>query len=46
MNSFIRTALLCTATALVPAAFANDSSAMLGAGGLVLTKSADIRMAS
>ncbi|MEJ0028151.1 MAG: DUF4424 family protein [Rhizomicrobium sp.] len=31
--------------ALAPAALADDSSAMLGAGGIVLTKSADIRMA-
>ncbi|MBV9904681.1 MAG: DUF4424 family protein [Alphaproteobacteria bacterium] len=46
MNSFVRTALLCSTIVLVPAALANDSSAMLGAGGLVLTKSADIRMAS
>ncbi len=29
-----------------PSALANDSSASLGTGGLVLTKSADIRMAS
>jgi len=31
--------------ALITPAFADDSSAMLGAGGLVLTKQADIRMA-
>lgn len=48
MKSIVRAGLLCSALglALVPAALANDSSAMLGAGGLVLTKSADIRMAS
>src|SRR5450755_1583760 len=32
--------------ALAPAALADDSSAMLGAGGIVLTKNADIRMAT
>ncbi|HEY0105758.1 MAG TPA: DUF4424 family protein [Rhizomicrobium sp.] len=32
--------------ALAGPAFADDSSAMLGAGGIVLTKNADIRMAS
>ena len=35
-----------TAVALIPAALADDSSAQLGAGGIVLTKNADIRMAS
>jgi len=40
-------ALLGAASALaVPAALADDSSAMLGAGGIVLTRNADIRMAS
>jgi len=34
------------AVALTPGAYADDSSAMLGAGGIVLTKNADIRMAS
>ncbi len=43
--------LLCALTGaalvtLAPAALADDSSAMLGAGGIVLTKNADIRMAS
>ena len=37
--------VLLTATLAAPA-LADDSSAMLGAGGIVLTKSADIRMAS
>ena len=40
-------ALACGAClASAPAALADDSSAMLGAGGIVLTKSADIRMVS
>lgn len=40
-------ALSCGAgIALAPTARADDSSAMLGAGGIVLTKSANIRMAS
>jgi hypothetical protein len=41
--------LLCTAVAaclLSSSALADDSSAMLGAGGIVLTKSAEVRMAS
>ena len=46
MRHFTRAALLCSALALVPAALADDSSARLGAGGIVLTKSADIRMAT
>jgi hypothetical protein len=35
-----------TLAALTAPAFADDSSAMLGAGGIVLTNNADIRMAS
>jgi hypothetical protein len=47
MKTVIRAALACSALALVPAALADDSSAMLGAGGVVvLTKNTDIRMAS
>ncbi|HTQ15373.1 MAG TPA: DUF4424 family protein [Rhizomicrobium sp.] len=38
-------ALSCAAFCLSTQAFADDSSAALGAGGVVLTKSADIRMA-
>ena len=37
--------LLCGLIFMSSAAIADDSSAVLGAGGLVLTKSADIRMA-
>jgi len=39
-------AVAAISVALVPAALADDSSAMLGAGGIVLTQNADIRMAS
>ncbi len=46
MTTYFRAALLCSALALAPAALADDSSARLGAGGIVLTKNADIRMAS
>jgi len=47
MKNFLRASLLLGALALVPAALADDSSAMLGAGGIiVLTKNTDIRMAS
>ena len=42
MKVYCAFALLAAATA---AAFADDSSAMLGAGGIVLTRQADIRMA-
>ncbi|MEI9990884.1 MAG: DUF4424 family protein [Rhizomicrobium sp.] len=42
----IGTCAALASLALAPAALADDSSAMLGAGGIVLTKSADIRMAS
>ncbi|HEY4941556.1 MAG TPA: DUF4424 family protein [Rhizomicrobium sp.] len=44
MNRILPAALLCSA--LVPAALADDSSARLGAGGIVLTRNADIRMAT
>jgi len=44
MKNFLRASLLLGALALVPAALADDSSAMLGAGGIiVLTKNTDIR---
>jgi Domain of unknown function (DUF4424) len=48
MKIVLRAALLCSALALVvaPAALADDSSATLGAGGIVLTRNADIRMAT
>lgn len=36
----------CVALAATYAAYANDSSAVLAAGGLILTKSADVRMAA
>ena len=36
----------CAAVVLSSSALADDSSAMLGAGGIVLTKSAEIRMAT
>ncbi|MEI9995753.1 MAG: DUF4424 family protein [Rhizomicrobium sp.] len=42
----VRLALLASVFAFAAPALADDSSAMLGAGGIVLTKSADIRMAS
>jgi hypothetical protein len=42
----IRFAAIGLAAAMVTPASANDSSASLGAGGLVLTKTADVRMAS
>jgi len=38
--------LALTAVATAPFAFANDSTASIGAGGLVLRESADVRMAS
>ena len=38
--------VVLASVALAPAALADDSSAMLGAGGIVLTRNADIRMAS
>jgi hypothetical protein len=41
----LRILLLAAAAAITPA-LADDSSAMLGAGGIVLVKNADIRMAS
>ena len=46
MKRFVLILACGAAAALVPAALADDSSAMLGAGGIVLTKNADIRMAS
>ncbi|MEJ1967169.1 MAG: DUF4424 family protein [Rhizomicrobium sp.] len=45
----MKTLFTCTALAAVlaaPSALADDSSAALGAGGIVLTRNADIRMAS
>ncbi|HXC56825.1 MAG TPA: DUF4424 family protein [Rhizomicrobium sp.] len=46
MKHRMRAFLALGAFAFAPAALADDSSAMLGAGGIVLTKNADIRMAS
>ena len=46
MKRFLLAATALTAVALMPAALADDSSAEMGAGGIVLTKNADIRMAS
>lgn len=46
MKAALRAALLLGALALVPQALADDTMATLGAGGLVLAKSADIRMAN
>ncbi|HEX4301460.1 MAG TPA: DUF4424 family protein [Rhizomicrobium sp.] len=46
MKKILSAALLATAATLVAPALADDSSAMLGAGGIVLTKNADIRMAA
>ncbi len=47
MKNVYRAALLAGALALIAPALGDDSSAMLGAGGVVvLTKNADIRMAS
>lgn len=45
MITFRTSALLCGFVLASTAVIADDSSAVLGAGGLVLTKSADIRMA-
>ncbi|MBI3676897.1 MAG: DUF4424 family protein [Proteobacteria bacterium] len=44
--SFPYFAIVCAAVCLATPAFANDSSASLGAGGLMLTKTADVRMAA
>lgn len=46
MNRMIRAGLLLGALCLVTPALGDDSSAMLGVGGIVLTKNADIRMAT
>jgi hypothetical protein len=46
MKKILSAALLAIAATLVAPALADDSSAMLGAGGIMLTKNADIRMAS
>jgi hypothetical protein len=46
MKRLLLAATALTALALMPAALADDSSAVLDAGGIVLTKNADIRMAS
>ena len=47
MKRFVKAALLCSAFALVAPALGDDSSAMLGAGGVVvLTKNSDVRMAA
>jgi hypothetical protein len=47
MTRLLRAGLLGSALLIaVPAALADDSSAELGAGGIVLTKNADIRMAT
>lgn len=46
MTRFTWALLLGVAAAFVAPAMADDSSAMLGAGGIVLTRNADIRMAS
>ena len=46
MRHLRNAAILLGVLALAPSALADDSSATLGAGGLVLTHNADIRMAS
>ncbi len=46
MKRFVRAASACVVFAFAAPALADDSSAMLGAGGVVLTKNADIRMAT
>jgi hypothetical protein len=46
MKHLLLATAACAALALCAPARADDSSAMLGAGGIVLTKSADIRMAT
>ncbi|HUO88117.1 MAG TPA: DUF4424 family protein [Rhizomicrobium sp.] len=46
MRTLLFASAACAALALSSTALADDSSAMLGAGGIVLTRSADIRMAT
>jgi len=46
MKRILLAATALTAVALIPAALADDSSAEMGAGGIVLTRNADIRMAT
>jgi hypothetical protein len=46
MKTMLRAGAVCAASLLSSPALADDSSAMLGAGGIVLTRSAAVRMAS
>jgi hypothetical protein len=46
MKALLRASAALAALTIAPSALADDSSAMLGAGGIVLTKNADIRMAT